>query len=103
MGDDLAAYNEVMGVFLNLKNILYLFLTKRFSGLLSYHSNLTQKSNVLFDLMKKLIKESKEKLENGEKPTSMLDFMTEAHLEGEMSEAELEANVFIFFVAGHET
>ena len=92
-----------MGVFLNLKNILYLYLTKRFGGLLSYHSNLTQNSNVLFNLMKKLIKESKEKLENGEKPTSMLDFMSEALLEGEMTEAELEANVFIFFFAGHET
>ena len=53
--------------------------------------------------MKKLIKKSKKKLENGEKPTSMLDFMTEALFEGEMTEAELEANVFIFFFAGHET
>eukprot|EP01080_Neovahlkampfia_damariscottae_P008168 gene8168-12628_t len=103
LGDDLEAYNEVMGVFLNLKNILYLFVTRGFKSILPYHSNLTQKSTVLYELMRGLIKESKEKLETGGKPTSMLDFMTEALIEGEMSQEELEANVFIFFVAGHET
>ena len=53
--------------------------------------------------MNKVIDISKEKLKNGGKPSSMLDFMVVAHEEGELSKEELEANSFVFFVAGHET
>jgi len=57
----------------------------------------------LVGLMEDLIKVSIKRVENNENLTSMLDFMVQSHLNGEMSKDELKSNVFIFFLAGHET
>jgi cytochrome P450 len=92
-----------MGTFLNLKSMLFLILTSKFQFLIPFHQKVSQNSMYLVGLMQKLIKESKDKLTKGGVPTSMLDFMVQAFFEGEMSDDELEANVFIFFIAGHET
>eukprot|EP01080_Neovahlkampfia_damariscottae_P008182 gene8182-10_t len=101
--NDLLAYNEAFSAFFNVKTIMYLLFTKRFESFSAFHQNLTNKSMILVELVKKVIDISKEKLKNGEKPTSMLDFMVVAHEDGELSLEELEANSFAFFIAGHET
>jgi cytochrome P450 len=103
MGDGLGAYNDIMAIFFNIKNMLMLTLTKSFQSLIPLHKKLTSRSNELLELVKKFIEYSKEKLKKGEEPTSMLDFMVQSFLEDEISQQELETNVFIFFVAGHET
>jgi cytochrome P450 len=92
-----------MGTFLNLKSMLFLILTSKLQFLIPFHQKVSQKSLYLAEMMQKLIQESKEKLTKGGDPTSMLDFMVQAFFEGEMTDEELEANVFIFFIAGHET
>jgi hypothetical protein len=103
MGDDLNAYNEVMGIFFHIKSALYLLLTKKIQSIIPLHQKLSNKSEIILELVRKLIEKSKESLKSGNNPNSMLDFMVQSHFDGEMSQEELEGNVFIFFLAGHET
>eukprot|EP01080_Neovahlkampfia_damariscottae_P004493 gene4493-7873_t len=103
LGKDLQAYNEVMSIILNPKNMVYLMFTKYFQDSNSFQKELSKNAQVLLKLISNLIKESQERLEKGGKATTMLDFMIESHLNEELSEVELISNVFIFFIAGHET
>jgi cytochrome P450 len=103
MGSGLISFNYIMSSLFNVKNILLLTLTKNFQSFIPFHQRLTSKSNEFLELVKKFIEHSKEKLKNGEQANSMLDFMVESFLENEISQQELETNVFIFFAAGHET
>jgi cytochrome P450 len=54
-------------------------------------------------LIEKKIENSKKKLEFGENPSSLRDFMIQSHLDGNMTKEQLISNTFIFFLAGHET
>jgi cytochrome P450 len=103
MGDDLNAYNDVMGIFFHIKSALYLLITKKIQSIIPLHQKLSNKSDIILELVRKLIETSKDSLKSGNNPNSMLDFMVQSHFDGEMSQAELEGNVFIFFLAGHET
>ena len=88
------------GVF-SMKNLIFMLFTSKIKFLFPFYKKIDESMNVLNEMMRRLIKESMEKIKNNGKSTSMLDFMIEAHLEGDMTEEELESNVFIFF-AGHE-
>eukprot|EP01080_Neovahlkampfia_damariscottae_P006781 gene6781-10945_t len=103
LGKDLVSYNKVMSILLNPKNMIFLMATKNFQEFVSFQKELSENSKNLLILLSKLINESKERLEKGGKSNSMLDFMIDAHLNEELSEVELISNVFIFFIAGHET
>jgi cytochrome P450 len=59
--------------------------------------------NHFSELVSKLIEDSKKKIKNNEKLTSILDYMVLSHLNGDINSQELNSNVFIFFLAGHET
>jgi cytochrome P450 len=100
--DDLSAYNYVMDSIFNLKHSLFLILTSRFT-FIPFQQRFSKNVDTLMVLVRKLVKNSLKKLDSGEKATSLLDFMIQGWKEGEMTEEQLESNVFIFFLAGHET
>ena len=102
-GKDLFSYNRVMEILLNPKNMIYLMATKHFQNFVTAQKDLSENSMNLLKLLANLIDASKERLQKGGKANSMLDFMIDAHLNEELSEIELISNVFIFFIAGHET
>jgi len=80
-----------------------MILNHKFNPFYKFPQDFVDASIYLQKMIVKLIEISKNKIEKGEKLNSMLDHMIGAYLDKQMSEEELKSNVFIFFVAGHET
>lgn len=100
MNNDLKSYNKMIEVIADLKTILYLLIpfVKDKIG-----KELTESTEHLKKMIEGLIKESREKMQNGEVPSNILDYMVIANEDKQLSDAELISNVFVFFLAGHET
>lgn len=100
--EDLKAYNTFFESLFNVKKALGTLIGYK---LIPFYKNqeLEDSVNHLEKLMLNLIEKSKKKIEKNEKMTSMLDFLVLSTLNGEMKKEDLISNVFIFFLAGHET
>jgi cytochrome P450 len=100
---DLVSYNNIMDSMLNVKNMAIMVLSKKLHLPYSKENFYNEHGRTIVLLIEKMIEDSKKKLEFGENPSSLLDFMIQSHLDGNMTKEQLISNTFIFFLAGHET
>lgn len=98
--DDLKYYNKIIHTLQDLKKIMLLFIPY-FSN--SLKKEIVESSNHLIKLFNKLIQQSKDKMKNNFTPTCLLDYMILSNENQQLSDQELLLNVFVFFLAGHET
>lgn len=101
--DDLQAYNTVMKIFFQPLQMLKMMLLNTINPFYEVPSQFAVGVEHLKSMVSKLIDLSKKKIENGEKLTSMLDYMVASHVcDKQISLDELRSNVFIFFLAGFD-
>jgi len=100
--EDLVAYNSLFNILLNPRRIIREMICYNLNP---FHKNDTMENSIdhLNKLMLKMMDKSLIKMKNGDKPNSMVDYLMLEKMNGELTEDVVKSNLFIFFVAGHET